>query len=111
MSEIIQWLQGNWQNLLKASGAVMGLGAILSFSLKRWIKASQIKALGDKVQKFSYYCGRISTLGLAKWKYTKPFWNNILEGYVILILKEVLSRMIIGLIKGLESDNKSLKDG
>ncbi len=40
-----------------------------------------------------------------KWKYTKPFWNKLIEPWVIDLLDNVAAHGITELIKGLRSDN------
>ena len=50
--------------------------------------------------------GRVMTLGLNKWKFTKKVWNKTIEPWFIDLVDNVFGSMIRGFIKGLRSDNK-----
>ena len=50
--------------------------------------------------------GRVMTLGLNKWKFTKNVWNKTIEPWFIDLVDNVFGSMIRGFIKGLRSDNK-----
>ena len=49
--------------------------------------------------------GRVMTLGLGKWKFTKKVWNKTIEPWFIDLVDNVFGSMIRGLIKGLRSDD------
>lgn len=85
------------------------IGLILNFLLKRFVTEGALAAVGDYLEKGGYYVGKVCTLGLSHWRYTKPVWNNVIEPYVVLFV-EKLARIIIGLVKGLQSDNPSTKE-
>ena len=84
-------------------------GAVLNFILKRYMTQGALESIGKKFESFGYGLGVVATAGLTKWPYTSKFWNAIIEPYVILIVAQV-ARFIDGIVKGLQSDNPSLKD-
>ncbi len=92
-----------------ALAGVAGLGAILSLILKKLITKDLLDKIGNVVNKFFYGIGSVCTLGLAKWKLTKGLWNNVLESYVVILLRTIMMNILDGLIRGLESDNKDTK--
>ena len=95
-----------------AKGAILAgagvIGLVLNFILKKFITERQLAAAGDWFESAGYYVGKICTAGLSHWTYTKPIWNNIVEPYVIAIVMQ-LNRVVTGIVKGLQSDNPSVK--
>ena len=90
--------------------AGLGIGGLLiSLLMKKFVTKAFLADLGDWFEAGGYYLGKICTVGLSHWKYTKPLWNNIVEPYVVLIVKQ-LDRFVTGLTKGLLSDNPSAKE-
>ncbi len=82
-----------------ASGIV---GAwLLAFILKK-IPNKKIKLI---VGKFAFGLGVTITLGLAKWKFTKGFWNKTIEPFFIDLVDNVIGEFVSQFIKGLRSDN------
>ena len=49
--------------------------------------------------------GKLMTLGLGKWKFTKKFWNGTVEPWFIDLVDNVFGSAVRGFIKGLRSDN------
>lgn len=103
---ILAWIMNN----IFAIIGVAGIGGLLGIILKKYVTGKAVDKIGALCYEAGYYIGRIVTLGLATWKYTKPVWNKIIEPYVILLLKSTLKELLCGLVKGLESDNPSLAD-
>ncbi len=97
---------------LAAKGlAIAGVGIagfILSFLIKKFVTQGVIDNVGVKLEKVGYGVGVAATLGLAKWKYTKRFWNNVLEPPLILIAEQ-FKQLVTGFIRGLRSDNPLAK--
>ncbi len=92
---------------LAIAGAGIG-GLILSYLLKKFVTQGVIDDVGIKIEKIGYGIGLAATLGLAKWKYTKRFWNNILEPPLILVAEQ-FKQLVVGFIRGLRSDNPVTK--
>ena len=49
--------------------------------------------------------GRVMTLGLNKWSFTKKVWNKTIEPWFIDLVDNVFGSMVRGFIKGLRSDD------
>ncbi len=84
------------------------IGLILSFLIKKFVTQGFIDSIGIKVEKVGYGIGLFVTIGLAKWPYTKRFWNNVLEPPLILVAEQ-LKQLVVGFIRGLRSDNPVTK--
>lgn len=80
-----------------------GVAVIASGWILKKIPNNKIKA---KVGLWMYGLGVGVTLGMAKWKFTKPIWNKVIEPYFIDLIDNVVGGAIRGLTKGLKSDNK-----
>ena len=86
--------------------AVYVSGSIAAFVIA-WILR---KIPNDKFNKYVEGCffrlGVLITLGLSKWKYTAKFWNKIIEPWIIDLIDNIVGAAVLGLIRGLRSDNK-----
>lgn len=85
------------------SGLLMGGGTagIILFVLKK-VPNDQIAGM---VETFAETCGKVITLGLGKWSFSKKFWNGTIEPWFIDLFDNVMGGLIRGFIKGLRSDN------
>jgi len=45
------------------------------------------------------------TLGMAKWKFTKPIWNKVVEPYFIDLIDNVIITGLSKFVEGMRSDN------
>lgn len=106
----MDWLMSHGLSLLYAAIGVAGIGGLLNLILKKFITKNLLEKLESGVEKIGFGLGRSVTLGLAKWKWTKPVWNKIIEPYVITIIRIILLQLLVGLTRGLQSDNPSVKD-
>ncbi len=97
---------------LAAKGLVLAgagiIGVILSFLIKKFVTQGVIDSIGVRFEQAGYGIGLLVTVGLAKWKYTKRFWNNILEPPLILVAEQ-FKQLVTGFIRGLRSDNPVAK--
>lgn len=84
------------------------IGLVLSFLIKKFVTQGVIDSIGVKFEQAGYGVGLVVTAGLAKWPYTKRFWNNVLEPPLILIAEQ-FKQLVTGFIRGLRSDNKITK--
>ena len=96
-------------NLAVILGAIAG-GGVLGVILRKLVTAENIAVMASKVDSFGYGLGKTATLGLSHWKYTKPFWNKIVEPYVIIFFEAIMAALVNGFVRGLESDNPSMSD-
>jgi hypothetical protein len=48
--------------------------------------------------------GKCMTLGLSKWKFTKGFWNKMIEPWFIDLIDNFVGGAVRGFVKGLRSD-------
>ena len=48
--------------------------------------------------------GKVMTLGLGKWSFSKKIWNSQIEPWFIDIIDNIFGSMIKGFIAGLRSD-------
>ena len=85
--------------------AGVGGGGLVMFILKKIPNDKICKA----VETFFFGLGRTATLGLAKWSWSKGVWEKTLEPYVIDAIDNIFGSMVRGTIKGLKSDNNSVK--
>lgn len=76
--------------------------AAVGFLLKKTPNEKIKKIVG----KFFYGLGVTVTLGLSKWKITKPFWNKIVEPWLIDIIDNIVGEAVKQFILGLRSDNE-----
>ena len=83
--------------LLGGSGAT----AVILWALKK-IPNEKIY---NCVEKAFESIGRICTLNLSRWSFTKKYWNNTVEPYLIDLIDNTVGAAVNGLIKGLKSDN------
>jgi hypothetical protein len=76
-------------------------GVIIAWMLKK-IPNDVIKA---KLGWWCYGAGVACTLGLSKWKFTKKFWNKLIEPWVIDFFDNIVANSINKFIEGMRSDN------
>ncbi|MBT6049938.1 hypothetical protein HN803_03635 [candidate division WWE3 bacterium] len=82
--------------------AMFGVGGvIIAWALKR-IPNDVIKA---KFGAFMYGAGVTCTLGLTKWKWTKKFWNKLIEPWAIDVIDNIIVTGVSKFVEGLRSDN------
>ena len=82
--------------------AGMGVaGAVTAFVLKK-IPNEKICAF---VEKTFESVGRVCTLNLARWDWSKKYWGTV-EAWLIDAIDNIFGSIVRGLIKGLKSDNK-----
>ena len=79
-----------------------GIAVIASGWLLKRIPNNKIKA---KVGLWMYGLGVTVTLGMAKWKFTKPIWNKVVEPYFIDAVDNILVTGLGKFIEGMRSDN------
>ena len=48
--------------------------------------------------------GKVMTLGLSKWKFTKNIWNKTVEPWFIDLIDNFIGSAVRGFIKGLRVD-------
>lgn len=79
-----------------------GVAVIVSTWVLKKIPNATIKA---KVGYWMYGLGVTLTLGMAKWKFTKPIWNKVIEPYFIDVVDNVLVTGLSKFVEGMRSDN------
>ena len=84
--------------------AAGSIGAIILAWIFKKIPNDTIKR---SVGLFAYNLGVVCTLGLSKWKFTKRFWNKIIEPWVIDFIDNVAGEFVREFIRGLRSDNET----
>lgn len=87
------------RNLLPIFG-VSG-GVVIAWVLRK-IPNDKIQAV---VGKFFYALGVTMTLGLAKWKYTAPFWESKIEPWFIDLVKNIVNTALDSWETGMRSNN------
>ena len=75
-------------------------GGIVLYMLKK-VPNKEICAW---VESICYTAGKVMTLGLSKWKFTKNIWNKTVEPYFIDLLDNFVGSAVRGFIKGLRVD-------
>lgn len=56
------------------------------------------------VESFFYGIGKMMTLGLGTWRFTKGFWNKTIEPWFIDLIDNIVGGALRGFIKGLRVD-------
>ena len=56
------------------------------------------------VETGAYWAGKMLTLGMGSWKWTKGIWNKTVEPYLIDLVDNTAGAAVEGFIKGLRSD-------
>ena len=79
-----------------------GVAVLASTWILKKIPNATIKA---KVGFWMYGLGVTLTLGMAKWKFTKPIWNKVIEPYFIDVVDNVLVTGLSKFVEGMRSDN------
>ena len=86
-------------NNIATIAGVSGTGIVL-FVLKK-IPNDKICAF---VEKTFESLGRLATLNLSRWSFSKKYWG-VVEVWLIDLIDNVFGSVVRGLIKGLRSDN------
>lgn len=89
-------------NLPGATELWVGAGALVLAYIFKQIPNTIFK---NAVFKFFRGVGVTATLGMSRWKITKPFWNKIVEPWVIDLIDNTVGAAVAGLVEGLRSDN------
>ena len=56
------------------------------------------------VETGSYWAGKMITLNLGSWRFSKRIWNSTVEPYLIDLVDNTAGAAVEGFIKGLRSD-------
>ena len=75
-------------------------GGIVLYMLKK-VPNKEICAW---VESICYTAGKVMTLGLSKWSFTKNFWNKTVEPWFIDLIDNFVGGAVRGFIKGLRAD-------
>ena len=78
----------------------IGGGGIVLYILKKIPNDSICKVVETTFESL----GKVMTLGLGKWKFTKKIWNSQIEPWFIDIIDNIFGSIVRGFIKGLRSD-------
>ena len=57
------------------------------------------------VEGICFTAGKIMTLGLSQWKFTKGIWNKTIEPFFVDLVDNFIGGAVRGFIRGLRSDN------
>jgi len=94
---------GTTVKTVASSGSLwVGLGALVLVYILKAVPNQKIYGL---VNAFFKRLGIVMTLGLTKWKWSAPFWQNTVEVWFIDILQNTVKAAIDGFIAGLRTDN------
>lgn len=109
MEAILNWIQAHSTAIFMFLGFA-GIGKFVDWILKKAVTKEHLAKLREKIVSAFHDLGSFVTLGLAKGNWTGKVWNQVVEPYVIIVLKVIVPAVLEGFVSGLESDNKSLKD-
>ena len=89
--------------LVSNSGMIGGIagGGIVLYILKKIPNESICSVVETTFESL----GKVMTLGLGKWKFSKKIWNSQIEPWFIDIVDNIFGSIVRGFIKGLRSDN------
>lgn len=91
-------------DFLLNNAGMLGGGGITAIVL--WVlKKVPNEKIYNSVETVFESIGRICTLNLSRWKFSKKYWN-VIEDWLIDLIDNVFGAAVQGLIKGLKSDNK-----
>jgi len=82
--------------------AAGGIGAVAVAWILKKIPNKRIKAQFGMIM---YGMGVTCTLGMAKFKWTKRFWNKTIEPWIVDAIDNIVGHGIKEFIRGLRSDN------
>lgn len=92
-------------NAVKETASTGNLWVGLAVLILGWVMKS---IPNDKIYTFVFAffekIGTVCTLGLSKYKWTAPLWNQYIEAYVIDTIENTVGAALNGFIKGLRSD-------
>jgi len=80
---------------------LFGIGGIIIAWILKKIPNNIIKA---KFGAFMYGAGVAFTLGFSKWKWTKKFWNKLIEPWFIDAIDNIIVTGFSKFIEGMRSD-------
>lgn len=86
--------------------AALLIAAAMGPLLKMLLEKIPTEPVKKKFGSLMYGLGCFITLGLAKWKYTKKFWNSTIEPWVIIFIESLITFGLSEFIRGLRSDNQ-----
>ena len=89
--------------IVSNSGMIGGIGGggIVLYVLKKIPNESICSVVETTFESL----GKVMTLGLGKWKFSKKIWNSQIEPWFIDIVDNIFGSIVRGFIKGLRSDN------
>lgn len=79
----------------------IGSGGIVLYILKKIPNESICSVVETTFESL----GKVMTLGLGKWQFSKKIWNSQIEPWFIDIIDNIFGSVVRGFIKGLRSDN------
>ena len=98
----MEFLLGKLVGLGTEFYAYGAFGVAVIYILKR-VPNARIKIA---IRAFFYGLGVATTLGLAKWKFTKKIWNKYVEPYFVDLINNTIVEGARAYIEGMRSDNK-----
>ena len=85
-----------------ASLIIGGTGGGIALYVLKKIPNKEICAW---VEGICFTAGKIMTLGLSQWKFTKGIWNKTIEPFFVDLVDNFIGGAVRGFIRGLRSDN------
>jgi len=82
---------------------LFGIGGVVIAWILKKIPNDVIKA---KFGAFMYGAGVACSLGLTKWRFTKKFWNKLIEPWVIDVIDNIIVTAVNRFVEGLRADNE-----
>jgi hypothetical protein len=92
------------KNIGTATNLWIALGGVIIAYILKVIPNDKIQAV---VGGFFYGLGVAVTLGLSKYKWTKPFWQGVIEPYIIDLIRNTVGTAVEKFIAGMTSDNNA----
>ena len=90
------------KTIIGAESFIIGVITVVLLFVMKWIP-------NDKIQAFigggAYKLGVLLTLGLSKYKWSKPYWAGYVEPYFIDLIQNTMGTFTTKFIEGLRSDN------
>ena len=89
------------------AGADSFLIGVVTVALLFALRAMPNDRIQAAVGSLFYSAGVTITLILGKYKWSAPFWNNVVEPFFVDLLRNTVQTAVNKLIEGVESDNNA----
>ncbi len=102
LSKLIAFLSAYGLGLL----GVSTIGALITLLLGKFLTTARLAVWGQWSENGGVRVGKFITANMSEWPLMKTLWNKTFEPYAVVIIESTAVRFLVGLVKGMKSDNK-----